>query len=120
MTTTRSGRDVFDPPGRRAEEERLADATFEDHLLVELADLGTLGRGDAVETTVGNGAAAGDSQQPSAGAGRELTGDAVPGDPRTKFGELIARVAAAEQVEKAGDHVVGDVGERVRTERHRR
>src|SRR5439155_7641630 len=62
--------DLLHAPRRGAEEERLADARLEDHLLVELADargarllhmgaprLRTAGQEDPVEPTIGNGAA---------------------------------------------------------------
>ena len=66
--------DVLDPPGRRAEQEDVADPGLVDHLLVELADpaAAALGAGeeDAEQPAVGDGAAAGDGQPLRAGAGR--------------------------------------------------
>src|SRR5213075_1097709 len=51
-------RDVFDSPGRRTEDERLAFATFGDHLFVELADLrAALSDVHAEQTAIGNRAA---------------------------------------------------------------
>ena len=56
--------DLFDAPGRGAEEERLADAALEDHLFVELADAraGTAlaEQEDAVEPAIRNRAAVDD------------------------------------------------------------
>ncbi len=72
--------DLLDPPGRGAEEERLADPRLEHHLLVELADAGVpllaAGEEDAVEAAVGDRAAVHDRDAParprgpSAGRGR--------------------------------------------------
>ena len=67
--------DVLDPPGRRAEQEDVADPRLVDHLLVELADppsAGALGahEEDAEQAAVGDRAAAGDRQPLGAGAGR--------------------------------------------------
>ena len=112
------GRDVLDAPRGRAEQERLAHATLEHHLLVELAHLRTFGRGDGVEPAVGDGAAAGDRQHASTRAGRELAGEAVPRDAGAQLGELVARVAAAQQIEQTGDDIVGDVGEGVGAASH--
>ena len=57
-------RDLLDPPGRRAEQERLADAALEHHLLVELADAGArtalAEQEHAVQPAVGNRAAVDD------------------------------------------------------------
>ena len=101
--------DVLDPPAGRAEREHVADARLVDHLLVELADasartrllVGRAGRDqeDPEQPAVGDGAAAGHGQPLGARPAGELPGHAVPDDARAELGELVARVAAAEQVE---------------------
>src|SRR5207248_11111472 len=56
--------DLLDAPGGSAEENCFADARFEDHLLIELADARAAffraGQEDAVESAIGNPSAAGD------------------------------------------------------------
>ena len=68
-------RDLLDAPGRGAEQERLADAALEDHLLVELADAragpALAGEEHAVEPAIGNRAAVDDRDALGALAGRE-------------------------------------------------
>src|SRR5205085_6264454 len=54
--------DLLDAPRAGAEHERLADARLVDHLLVELTAARPLRREDAVQTAVGNGAAARDCE----------------------------------------------------------
>src|SRR5216684_4794080 len=50
------GRDLGDPPCRRAEDEGLADPALVDHLLIELADAPSiLDQVDGVKTTVWDG-----------------------------------------------------------------
>ena len=50
--------DLLDAPRGRAEHEALADAALVDHLLVELADPGTVGQEHAEQAAVGDRAAA--------------------------------------------------------------
>ena len=61
--------DLLDAPGRRAEQERLADAALEHHLLVELADAGAgtalAGQEHAVEAAIRNRAAVDDRRHAS-------------------------------------------------------
>ena len=104
--------DVLDPPARRAEGEDVADARLVDHLLVELADAAGLlpDEEDAEEATVGDGAAAGDRETLRAGPAAECAGDAVPDDARAQLGELVAGVAAAEQVEGGVEGGAGELG----------
>ena len=111
--------DVLDPPGRRAEQEDVADPRLVDHLLVELADppsAGALGADeeDAEQPAVGDRAAAGDGQPLRAGAGGEGVGDAVPGEPRPQLGEGVGGVAAGQHVEDGVQRGVGQRGERRR------
>ena len=65
--------DVLDAPGRRAEQEHVADPRLVDHLLVELADPPARalagGQEDAEQAAVGDGAAAGDREPLRAAAG---------------------------------------------------
>src|SRR4029450_9626176 len=65
-------RDLLDPPGRRAEQERLALPRLVDHLLVALAY----------------------PPRPGGGAARS-----IPDDPGFELGEFVRRVAAGEHVE---------------------
>src|SRR5205807_64586 len=46
--------DLLDPPGSRAEQERVAGTRLVDHLLVELADAPAVGERDGVQATVGD------------------------------------------------------------------
>ena len=110
--------DVLDPPAGRAEREDVADPGLVDHLLVELADPAARcprpDQEDAEQAAVGDGAAAGDREPLGARAAGEGAGDAVPDDARAQLGELVGRVAAAEQVE---GRVVRAAGQLRRTAR---
>ena len=64
-------RDLLDPPGRRAEQERLAGARLVDHLLVELADAAAVGEVDGEQPAVGDRAGVGDGQRARALAGAQ-------------------------------------------------
>jgi hypothetical protein len=103
--------DVVDAPGGGAEQEGLADAALEDHLLVELADAGAVGEEDAEQAPVGDGAGVGDRQALGAGAAADGAVDAVPDDAGAQLAELVGGVAAGEQVEGGVEDVVGEVGE---------
>ena len=103
--------DVLDAPRGRPEQEGLARPGLVDHLLVQLADAGAVGQEDAEQAPVGDGAAAGDGQALGAVARPHPVGDAIPHDARPQLAELLRRVAAGQQVEHGGEHVVGDVGE---------
>ena len=103
--------DVLDPPGRRAEQERLAGPALVDHLLVQLAHPGAVGQEDAEEAAVGDGAAARDGQAPRAVPGPQLPADPVPHDPRAQLAELLAGVPAGQQIEHVDQQVLGQVGE---------
>ena len=60
-------RDLLDPPGRGAEDERLPLPGLVHHLLVELADApAAVGEEDAEEPAVGDGARVGDGEPASA------------------------------------------------------
>ena len=107
--------DVLDAPGRGAEQEGLADAALEDHLLVELADAGgprrRAGEEDAVEAAIGDGAAVGDGDALGALAADDRVAHAIPGDARPQLGELVGRVAAGQHVEHALEDAAIEVGE---------
>ena len=103
--------DVLDPPGGRPEQEGLARPALVHHLLVELADPGAVGQEHAEQPAVGDGAAAGDGQPAGTVAGAQLAADAVPHDAGAQLAELLARVAAGQQVEHVDEQVVGEVGE---------
>ena len=96
--------DLLDPPGRRAEREHVADPGLVDHLLVELADAATGPSRPTQEhpeqPAVGDRAAAGHREPLRAGPAVSVAGDAVPDDARAQLGELVARVAAGEHVER--------------------
>ena len=70
--------DLVDPPGARAEHERLAGPALVDHLLVELADAGALGEEHAEQAAVGDGAAVGDRDAAGAVAGAHGAARAGP------------------------------------------
>ena len=103
--------DVLDAPGRRAEREDVADPRLVDHLLVELADPAARalagGEEDGVQAAVGDRAAAGDGEALGAAAAGEGVGHAVPHDARPQLGELVARVAPGEHVERRVEHRAG-------------
>ncbi len=104
--------DLVDAPGGGAQQEGLARAALVDHLLVELAHPGAVGQEDAVEPTVGDGAAVRDGQALGTGPAAQGAREAVPHQPRAQLGELLRRVAAAQQVEHRGEHLVGHLVER--------
>ena len=105
-------RDVFDPPGRSAKDERLVGMRFEDHLLVQFAHTNGLAFGvrkkDAVETAVGDGAGVEDGETCCAVAGRDDVADAIPGKTRAKFGELVRGITATEQIENTIECCAGE------------
>ena len=86
--------DLLDPPGRGAEQERLAGARLVDHLLVELADAPPVGQRDRVQAAVGDRAGVGDRQLARALARADRAGDAIPDDPRAQLAELLATDSA--------------------------
>ena len=85
---------------------------LEDHLLVELADAHGLafavGKKNAVEAAIGNGAGVENGQAGRAIAGGDHVADAVPGEARTQLGELVGGIAAAEQIEHALEGRAGE------------
>lgn len=108
------GGDLLDPPGRRAEQEDVADPGLVDHLLVELADPGgALGPGqeDPEQSPVGDGATAGDGEALGTRPAGQHVGGPVPDQPGTQLGEGGRRVAAGEHVEHGVQRRVGQLGE---------
>jgi len=104
--------DALDAPGGGTEDERLAGATFEDHLLVELADAGpAFAEVDGVEAAVGDRAAA----EKGDGAGFRPRGDdaarAVPHHARAEVGEFVRRVGTREHGEDSVEGRPGQLGE---------
>ena len=95
--------DVNDAPGGSAQNKCFAGMRLEDHLLIELADAHGLafgvGKKNAIEAAVGNGACVENGQAGRAVAGGDHIAHAVPGEARTQLGELVGGVTAAEQIE---------------------
>src|SRR5207302_4728592 len=74
-------RDLLDPPGGGAEEERLPGARLVDHLLVELADpTAAVDQMDAVEPAVGDRPRVRDRQPLGTGPAPDDAGRPVPYD----------------------------------------
>ena len=108
-------RDRLDPPGRGAEEERLALARLVDHLLVELADPpAAVDEEHSEEPAVRDRPCVRDREPAGAEPSPDDTGDAVPDDPRPQLRELVGRVPAGEHVEDVLERRAREVGERVR------
>ena len=106
-------RDLVDAPGGGAEDDGVAGAALEDHLFVEFADAraaGGAGQEDGEQAAVGDGAAVDDGDVARALARGELVGDAVPGEARAQFGELVGGIAAGEHVEHAIEDAAGEGG----------
>ena len=107
-------RDLLDPPGRGAEQERLARPRLVDHLLVQLADAAAaVHEVDAEEPAVGDRARVRDREPPRAFAPADDAAGAVPDDPRPQLGELLRRVAPGEHVEDVLELRPREVAERV-------
>ncbi len=104
-------RDLLDPPGAGPEHERLAGAALVHHLLVELADAGAVGQEHAVQPTVGDRAAAGDRQALRPLTRSQRAGRAIPHESRPQLVELVAGVAARQQIEHVVQQVVAELGE---------
>ncbi len=102
--------DVLDPPGGRSEEERLASPGFVHHLLIELTDPGAVGEEDAVQASIGNGAAAGYREALRTGPTPDHTLNTIPNDPGSKLGELIGGIAASQQIEHIGEPLIAQIG----------
>ena len=106
-------RDLVDAPGGGAQDDGVAGAALEDHLLIEFADARAAsgaGEIDGEQAAVGDGAAVDDGDRARALARGELVGDAVPGEARAQFGELVGGVAAGEHVEHRIEDAAGEGG----------
>ena len=108
--------DLFDAPARRAEEERLADAALEHHLLVELADASAgavlAGEEDAVQSAIGNRPAVGHGDPARALTRGDHVLEPVPRQPRPQVGEVVRRIASRQHVEHALERAAGELGKR--------
>ncbi len=108
--------DLLDPPGRRAEQERLPRASLVDHLLVELADAAAaVDQEDAEHAAVGDRAGVRHREAARALPRTDRAARAVPDDARAQLGELVGRVAAREHVEHVLELRARQVAKRVRT-----
>ena len=106
--------DLLDPPGRRAEQERLPRPRLVDHLLVELADAPAVGQRHGVQAAVGDRARVRHRELARALAGTDRPGDPVPHDARPQLGELGRRVAAVEHVQDVLQQLAAELGVGVR------
>ena len=101
-------RDLFDPPRRRAEQERLADAALEHHLLVEFADPRVrpafTDQEHTVKPAVGNRAAVDDRDALRAFACRQSVLQSIPRQTRPQVGEIVGRIAPRQHVEHAFEY----------------
>ena len=104
-------RDVLDAPRRRAQEERLPRPALVHHLLVELADTGAVGEEDTEQPPIRDGSARRDGQSLGPVARANRVAGPVPHDAGAQLGELLARVAAGQQIERVGELLVGQLGE---------
>jgi hypothetical protein len=108
-------RDLLDTPRAGAEEEGLALAALEDHLLVQLAHPPMPprlpGDEDGIEAAVGDGATVGDGDGAGALSRVQGGGQTVPGDARPEVGELVGGIAPGEHVEHALEQRSRELGE---------
>src|SRR5205823_12647158 len=92
--------DVNDPPRRRAQDERFADARLVHHLLVQLSHAAAvLRKVHRVEASVRDGARVGHGETLRARAAANLAGHAIPNKAWSQLHELVGRVSPAEHVE---------------------
>ena len=110
--------DVNDPPGGRAQQERLAHPALVDHFLVEFADPGPVGQEHAEQAPVGDGAGIGDCEPLGSGPAPQHARDPIPHHPGPQLGELLGRVGARQQFQHAVQHLVGQLGEARATPQH--
>jgi hypothetical protein len=103
VTTMAPEADVLDPPGRRAEQERLAGPALVT-ISSSSSPTGAVGQEDAEEATVGDGAAARDREAPRR-PGPAAPTDPVPHDLAAQLAELLAGVPAGQQVEHVDQQV---------------
>src|ERR1051326_7694998 len=100
--------DLFDAPRRSAQHERLADATLEHHLFVELAHArrtrSGAGEEDAVEAAIGDRSAVRNCDALRAFARADAARGAIPGDARPQLREFVGWIAPRQHVEHAVEH----------------
>ena len=102
--------DLLDPPGRRAEQERVAGPRLVDHLLVELADPRALGAEvDGVQPAVRNRAAAGQRDDARPTPRRDAVGRPVPRQARRQVGHLVGGISPAQHVEHRVERGAGEI-----------
>jgi hypothetical protein len=97
--------DLRHSPRRRAEDDDVALARLENHFFIQLADahrLAGLGSGEehAVEPAIRDDAAAQNRDPLRPRAPAHDARRAIPHDPRTKLGEVFARIAARQEIER--------------------
>ena len=104
-------RDLLDPPRAGAEHEGLTWPALVDHLLVKLADTRAVGQEHAVQPAIGDGATAGDRQPLRTLTRSQGSAGAIPHQPWAQLVELVAGIAARQQVEHVVQQVVAELGE---------
>ena len=108
-------RDLLDPPGGSAEDERFAGAALEHHLFVELADAsGAFRRAEqehAEQPSIGNRSAVRHRDALRPFTGDDRSADPVPGHAGSQLGELVGRVAARQHVQHAFEGAPRQFGE---------
>ena len=105
--------DLLDPPGGRAEQERLARPRLVDHLLVQLAHPAAVRQVHAVEAAVGDRPRVRDRELEGAPPCPDRVLHPVPHDPRAQLRELLRRVAPVQHVEDAVEQLPRQLGEGV-------
>ena len=102
--------DVLNPPGAGAKEKRFPRTRFIDHLFIEFANPCPVWQEHAIQTAVGDGAAAGHGQPLRP---RPTSDDAfhpIPDNAGPKLGKLIRRVPTGQQIKGCGEGFVGEFG----------
>src|SRR3954452_20847235 len=108
--------DFLDPPRRGAEQERLADAALEHHLLVEFSDPrlrpAFTHEEHTVKPTVGNRAAVDDGDALRAFTCGQPVLQAIPRESRPQVREVVGWISSREHVEDAFEYGPTELGER--------
>src|SRR2546427_8458735 len=94
-------RNLLDPPGRRAEQERLAGPRLVDHLLVEFANTAAaVDEIHAKKTAIRDCSGIRHGQPTGAAATADDAGGAIPDDARPELGELVGRITPGQHVKR--------------------
>ena len=101
--------DLDNPPGGRAQQERLSHARLVHHFLVELADARAVGGEHGVQAPVRNGAGVRDRQAARTLAGPQHSRGSIPHDARPQLAELLGGIAAGKQVEHGREHLFAEL-----------